>query len=143
MKTISMEKLKVLLRESGVRVKPSYDFGHSITVSSALKDEQKKWLARVSKEKGAFKSGIINDLVLRFKPVVKDVRFNLKYQEAQSTAGFMDKRVGKVFGTRKNIKFTAFQLEKVHYNKLNELASYYNISRSAVIRFLIDQEMSK
>lgn len=143
MKTISMEKLKVMLRETGVKVKPSYDYGNSILVSSALKDSQKKWLASKCKELGVSRTHVINRLVLNFKPVVKDVKLNLKYEEAQSTAGYIGKRVGKVFGSRKYVKFTSFNVEKVHFNKLNELSNYYGISRSAVIRFIIDQEMSK
>ena len=72
-----------------------------------------------------------------------DIRFNLKTEEAKSTAGFLDKKIGKTFGTRDKIKFTSVNMDKEMFNKIEEMAKYYSISKSAMIRLILDTEMSK
>lgn len=141
MKRISMDKLKVILRDQGIKVKPSYDKGSTILCSSALKQTQVDWIGVKSRSTGTFKSSIINRLIHNFQPVQKDVNAVLKYDEGRSMAGFLNRRVGKEFGSRKYIKFTSFQIDKHNYRKLNELAEYYSISRSAVIRGIVEEAM--
>ena len=143
MKYTSVDNIKVLLREAGVKVRPRYDYGDTITVSSALKQAQKDYLYTKHRQLGVSRSHIVNRLILGFKPVKMDVRMTLGYDAAKSTAGYLDKNIRKVFGSRDNIKFTAFSVDKANYHKLNELAEYYGISRSAVIRLILDCNMKE
>lgn len=141
-KTITMSELKVMLRETGVRVKPSYDYGHSRTIALPLKQEQIDFLNKQKKIHG-FKSTFVNQAIKRFNPFKIDIRLNLKTEEAKSTAGFLDKKIGKTFGTRDKIKFTSVSMDKEMFNKIEEMAKYYSISKSAMIRLILDTEMSK
>lgn len=141
MKRITMDQLKIQLREQGIKVRPSYDHGWMITVSSALKQDQVNFIRVFSNANGISKTGMLNRLVLNYKPVTRDIKTVMSNTAGKSMAGYLDKQVGKVFGTRKNIKFTSFCLEKHNASKLNELSEYYGISRSAMIRQIVQEAM--
>jgi len=141
MKYTSVDNMKVILREAGVKVRPKYDYGEFIIVSSALKQVQKDYLYTKHRQLGVSRGHVLNRMILGFKPVKSELKMTLDYDAAKSTAGYLDRNIRKVFGSRDDIKFTAFTVDKHNYHKLNELAEYYQISRSAVIRLIIDYNM--
>ena len=64
-------------------------------------------------------------------------------EQVKSVAGFLKKETGRVFKTKQSIKFDSAYVTKENYNKVKELAAYYRITRSAVIRHLITEDMNR
>lgn len=143
MKKITVNELKVMLRETGVVTRPSYDHVHSITLSMCLTKELQDYVNKRSKKLRVFKSDYINKLISEYKPVKASVTQVMPVEQVKSVAGFFGKKTGKVFGTRKSIKFDSAFVTKENYNKVKELAAYYRMTRSAVIRHLITEDMNR
>jgi len=142
MKKVTVDDLKVLLRETGVKRKRSM-YGNRHIVSLILTKELVKRLDDSFKKLNKSRINIFNEAISKFNPIKTEIKMFMTPEEIKSTVGFFNlSKPDKIFNSRKDIVFSSTLVTPDNYDKIKQLQEYYGLTRAATMRIVLDSYLN-